>query len=171
MTGIRVGTRTVLEMNDSINRLDMIALDGPWTESKDLLKRMDAERIRIVQEMTQIGKSILSGALGQPDPSVNYGAMTAHAPELTAQVEQIDKSMFTMAQPIFFGLVDERRLGPDGKVYHLLLTKKERDDMTQLIDNAFGPSLKDKNATHIVNAAWAIKYGLTRPNYKSADEP
>jgi hypothetical protein len=39
------------------------------------------------------------------------------------------------------------------------------------IDTAFGQSLDDKNATSIVNAAWAIKYGLTRPNYKAADEP
>jgi hypothetical protein len=31
-----------------------------------------------------------------------------------------------------------------GKLYHLLLTKKERADIIQLIDNAFGPKLEDK---------------------------
>jgi hypothetical protein len=40
MTSIRVGTRTELEMNDSIRRLDMIAVDGPWVESRDLLKQL-----------------------------------------------------------------------------------------------------------------------------------
>src|SRR5262245_3063273 len=31
-TGIRVGTRTILQMNDSINRLNMIKVDGQWAE-------------------------------------------------------------------------------------------------------------------------------------------
>src|SRR5262245_27415135 len=37
-TGIRVGTRTILQMNDSINRLNMIKVDGQWAETRDLLK-------------------------------------------------------------------------------------------------------------------------------------
>jgi hypothetical protein len=50
--------------------------------------------------MNQIGKALLSG----PEPGVNYGKLTARAPELTAQVEEIDKSIFTMAQAMFFEL-------------------------------------------------------------------
>lgn len=165
-TGIRVGTRTVLEMNESINRLDGIAVDGQWADIRDLLKQLDSERIRIFQEMNQMAKAMMSG----PKPGVDYGAMAAHAPELTAEIEQVDKSMFNMAQAMFFALVDEQRLGPDGKLYHLLLTKKERADMIQLIDRVWGQTLEDKNASSIVSAAWAIKYGLTRPNYKSADQ-
>jgi hypothetical protein len=34
----------------------------------------------------------------------------------------------------------------------------------------FGATLEDKNASHIVSAAWAIKYGLTQTHYKAADE-
>jgi hypothetical protein len=166
-TGIRVGTRTVLEMNESIHRLDGIAVDGHWAEFRDLLKRLDAERIRIFTEFNQMSKAILSG----PKPGINYGEMSAHAPELTAEVEQVDKSMFKMAQAMFFALVDDRRLGPDGNLHHLLLTKKDRDAMIQLIDKVYGSTLEDKNASSIVSAAWAMKYGLTRPNYKSADEP
>jgi len=56
-------------------------------------------------------------------------------------------------------------------LHHLLLAKRERAAMIQLIDKIFGQSLEDKNASSIVSAAWAIKYGLTRPTYKSADEP
>lgn len=167
VTGIRVGTRTVLEMNESIHRLDGIAVDGQWAEFRDLLKQLDSERIRIFQEMNQMAKAMMSG----PKPGVDYGAMVAHAPELTAEVEQVDKSMFNMAQAMFFALVDEQRLGPDGKLHHLLLTTKERAGMIQLIDKVWGQSLEDKNASSIVSAAWAIKYGLTRPIYKSADEP
>jgi uncharacterized protein (DUF697 family) len=56
-------------------------------------------------------------------------------------------------------------------LHHLLLTKKDRADMIQLIDKVWGQTLEDRNASSIVSAAWAIKYGLTRPIYKSADEP
>jgi hypothetical protein len=59
-----------------------------------------------------------------------------------------------------------------GNLHHLILNKKDRAGMVHTIDIAFGRSLDDnKNSTSIVSAAWAIKYGLTRPIYKAADEP
>ena len=166
-TGIRVGTRTLFEMQESVSRLDMIGLDTQWGEFRDLLKSFHNQRMAAVQEMNQMSKAMLSG----PAPGVNYGAMTARAPELTAQVEQIDKSMFQMSQALFFALVDDGRVEADGNLHRLILNKKDRAGMVNTIDTAFGRSLDDKNATSIVNAAWAIKYGLTRPNYKAADEP
>ena len=105
-TSIRVGTRTLFEMQESVSRLDMIGLDTRWGEFRDLLKSFHNQRMAAVQEMNQMSKAMLSG----PAPGVNYGAMTARAPELTAQVEQIDKSMFTMSQPLFLALVDEGRV-------------------------------------------------------------
>jgi hypothetical protein len=167
MTSIRVGSRGILQMNESINRLSTINVDAKWAEFRDLLKQLHEERIALMQEMNEIGKAFLSG----PEPGVNYGKLTARSPELTAKVEEIDKTIFTMAQAMFFALVDDARVGADGNLHHLLLTKKERTSMVQLIDKIFGPTtLEDKNSTHIVAAAWAIKYGLTRPHYKAADE-
>jgi hypothetical protein len=75
-----------------------------------------------------------------------------------------------MAQAMFFALVDDARVGADGNLHHLILTKKDRTNMVQLIDKAFGPTLEDNNATYIVSSAWVIKYGLTQPHYKAADE-
>jgi hypothetical protein len=166
-TSIRVGTRTLFEMQESVTRLNMIGVDGRWAEFRDMLKSFHNQRMAIVKEMVQMSKAILSG----PAPGVNYGAMTARAPELTAEVEQIDKSMFTISQAIFFALVDEGRVAADGNLHHLILTKKDRTDIVQTIDTAFGQTLNDKNANYIVSAAWAIKTGLTSPTYKSADEP
>jgi hypothetical protein len=116
--------------------------------------------------MNQMSKTLLAG----PEPDVNYGKLTARAPEITAQVEQIDKIIFTISKAMFFALVDDARVGVDGKLHHLLLTKKDRTSMVQLIDKMFGSTLEDNNASRIVSAAWVIKYGLTRPNYKAADE-
>lgn len=167
VTGIRVGSRTVLEMNTSIGVLEGIAIEGRWGEFRDLLKGADQRRIAIVQEMNQMAKALLEG----PQPGINYGTFTARAPELTAQIEQVDKTMFTMAQALFFALVDDGRVGPDGNLHSLLLTKKERAAMIHLIDVTFGPALEDKNSSSIVSAGWIMKYGLSRPIYKAADEP
>jgi hypothetical protein len=167
-TSIRNGTRNLLEMDDSIRRLNMIsALDERWANARDLLTRSHQQRMLYVQEMTEIAKTMLSG----PEQGVNYGELAARAPQLTAFTEQIDKSMFDMAQMLFLGLVDEDRTTADGKLDHLIISKRERASMIQLIDSAFGRALDDKNATTVVSAAWTIKYGLTRPNYKAADEP
>jgi hypothetical protein len=119
-----------------------------------------------VHEMNQMSKTLLAG----PEPDVNYGKLTARGPEITAQVEQIDKIIFTISKAMFYALVDDDRAGADGKLHHLILTKKDRTSMVQLIDKTFGPTLEDKNASYIVSSAWIIKYGLTRPNYKAADE-
>jgi hypothetical protein len=167
MTSIRMGTRTLSEMNESINRLNIIHVAGQWAEFRDLLKKFHQQRASLVQEIIEASKALLKG----PQPGVDYGAMMGRAPELTAHMEDIDKSVFTMSQAMFFALVDERRQSVDGNLHHLILTKAERTGMVQSIEKSFGPTLEDNNASSIVSAAWAIKYGLTRPNYKSADEP
>jgi hypothetical protein len=167
VTAIRTGTRTAFEMNDSINRLAMISVAGNWADFRDLLAKSHQRRVALLQEATEMSKVMLKG----PQAGVDYGAMTARAPELTAEMENVDKTMITMAQPMFFALVDEDQLGVDGKLHHLVLTKAERTSMVWDIENSFGRSLDDNNASRIVSAAWVIKYGLTRPIYKAADEP
>ena len=156
----------LFEMNDSINRLSMIDVDARWAEFRDALKKLHQERIVLVHEMNQMSKTLLAG----PEPDVNYAKLTARAPEITAQVEQIDKIIFTIAKAMFFALVDDDRLGADGKLHYLILTKKDRTSMVQQIDKIFGPTLEDENASHIVSSAWVIKYGLTQTHYKAADE-
>jgi hypothetical protein len=139
-------------------------LDGTWAELRTSLKESNQNRIALVQEMTEGAKSLLSG----PKPGVDYGALVARAPELTAEVEQLDKLIFQMSQALFFGLIDEERLGPDGKLHHLLITRKDRASTIRLIDAVYAAKLEDNNASYIVSAAWAIKYGLNK--YKAADE-
>jgi hypothetical protein len=170
MTGIRVGSRTILQMNDSINRLNMIKVDGQSAETRDLLKRLHQKRIELVQEVSQTSKAFITALTNGPQPGVDYGAMTARAPELTAEMEELNKSIFTMSQIMLFALVDDARVGADGNLDHLIMTKKDKTSMVQLIDKMFGATLEDKNASHIVSAAWAIKYGLTQTHYKAADE-
>jgi hypothetical protein len=56
-----------------------------------------------------LSKTLLAG----PEPGVNYGKLTGRAPEITAQVEQIDKIIFTISKAMFFALVDDDRVGGD----------------------------------------------------------
>src|SRR5262245_43304250 len=73
VTGIRVGSRTLFEMNDSINRLRIINVDARWAGFRDILKQLHQQRIATVQEMIQMSKTLLAG----PEPGVNYGKLTA----------------------------------------------------------------------------------------------
>jgi len=166
VTGVRVGTRTIFEMNTSVAKLDQISLTGRWDDFRSTLKNMDEQRISLVREMNEGAKRLLKG----PEPGVNYGELVGRAPELTASVEQLDKMMFEMSQAMFLGLVDDERVSSDGQLHHLIVTKKKRDEMIKAIELDFGSSLTDKNATHIVNAAWAMRYGLTLSKYHASDE-
>jgi hypothetical protein len=166
VTAIRVGTRTLFEMNTGVGILDRISLDGRWDEFRTALISIDTERASLNKEMIDASKKLLSG----PEEGVNYGALLARAPELTAQVEQLDKMIFNISKAMFLGLLDEERTDKDGNISHLIVTARERNEMIQGIDIHFGSRLEDKNTTQIVLAAWAIKYGLTQSRYRSADE-
>ena len=56
-TSIRVGARTLSEMQESVSRLDMIGLDTRWGEIRDLLKSFHNQRIAALQEMNQMYKA------------------------------------------------------------------------------------------------------------------
>jgi hypothetical protein len=45
---------------------------------------------------------------------------------LERRSKELDKSIFTISQALFFALVDDARVGADGKLHHLVLTKKDR---------------------------------------------
>jgi hypothetical protein len=131
-----------------------------------MLIEIDLERASLNQEVIDGSKKFLSGS----ETGANYGAFAARAPELTARVEHLDKMIFDMSKAVFLSLLDEERTDKDGNISHLIVTAKERDQIIKRIDASFGSKLEDKNATHVILAAWAIKYGLTQNRYKLADE-
>jgi hypothetical protein len=53
MTSVRVGTRMLFEMKDSIDRLSMINVDARWAEFRDALKKLHQERIVLVARFNQ----------------------------------------------------------------------------------------------------------------------
>jgi hypothetical protein len=61
MTSIRIGSRGILQMNESINRLSIINVGGQWAEFRDLLKQLHQQRIALMQEMNEIGKALPIG--------------------------------------------------------------------------------------------------------------
>jgi hypothetical protein len=113
--------------------------------------------------MTNISTVFLSG----PKPGVDYGAMTARMPQITAEMESIDKAIFNVSPAVVLCLVDERA-DSQGHLSHLIITKNQRKQMIDGIDRAFGPSLMAKDQNFTVSAAWLVKQGLLR--YKMADE-
>jgi hypothetical protein len=164
-TGIRNSTRVSYEINSSLGLLESLSLGGQGETFKDALLQLQQQRIAVHQEMLQIAKKMMAG----PEPGVNYGALAARMPELTATLEHIDKTTFNVAKGVFMLLIDNSRTDSRGNLAYLIVPTNKRQEMKREIQAAFGSRLNDKNANYIVLSAWVLDYGLSK-DLKSSDE-
>lgn len=166
MTSIRVGAEAVTEMSVSVRTLNRMQLSGQANDLRTLLVQMDSDRIATLQDSVAISKKLFSA----PEPGVNYGALMALMPKVTAEIDKIDQLMFKMSQALALSLLDPKRIDPDGEMRHLIVTRQERASLIKEIDLSFGKDLDDEHPSYIVASGWAIKLILTKPGNKSADE-
>lgn len=164
-TMIRTGTRMKLELQANINILEKMVLRPPFDVFITNLQKIYDRKITIQDELISASTQLLSG----PKPDVDYDAMAAHAPELTAQDEYLDKIIFETSPAVFLCLVDERA-DSQGHASHLIITSAQRKQMIGKINTLFGSKLNDKNPTYTTSAAWIIRAGLLK-EYKSSDDP
>jgi hypothetical protein len=165
MTIIRTATRMNLELKTNISVLQGINLGEPFTKFRDYLQDIYKQKQDINAEIISTASEFVKG----PKPSVDYGALAAYMPQLTAKDGYLDKIIFDESAGIFLSLVD-MRADKEGHASHLVITKDQRKQMIRRIETAFGSKLDDKDPTYIVNSAWVIREGL-RKDYKSSDDP
>ena len=70
-----------------------------------------------------------------------------------------------------FGLLIDQRADSKNHASHLIITKAQRAELLQAIDESFGKKLDDKNANDLVSSGVILKQLLTKKGYKCADEP
>ena len=165
VNNIRTGTKIKLELQAAVGRLSAMAPTKEAQASVDFLIGFYRLQIGYHDRLVDIGTQFLSG----PQPEVNYGALTAEVPKISATLGEIDKSIFELANLFFAHLVDLR---PDrnGHASHLTITKAQRQKLIALINNRFGASLNDKNSSWMVSGAWLVRSNLMK-DFKSADDP
>ena len=105
-----------------------------------------------------------------PKPGIDYDAIAAEAPKLTAELEYIDIALFEAMPLVFATLIDPV---PDASDHlsKLIITKAQRNKLIADINSEFGTKLDQKDQGHIVGAAWVLRAYLGKEKgYSASDE-
>ncbi len=161
---IRSSTRIQLELGAQIYKLSVIHLKPPFEDLATKITKFYKMKIECHQRLRAISTSLLS----RPHRGVDYGALAAEAPKITASLEYIDRSLLEATPLIFATLIDQK---PDknGKVSHLIITKAERQRLLVALSLHFGQKMDLENQSYIVSSASVLKSYLLQ--YKCSDEP
>ncbi len=98
--------------------------------------------------------------LSGPKPGVDYDAMAADAPKITAMLEYIDRSLFQATPAIFAMLIDDK---PDRQgMGRLSITRAERDRLVRSLRISFGKKLDQHDQNLIVSSASVLRDYLAK---------
>jgi len=163
---IRGSTRIVLELTAQIGMLKGMNLNKPFDGlPRDIAEFYD-QKIMVHNQMIAMATAFLSG----PKPGVDYSAMMAEAPKLTATLEYIDRALFQATPLIFATLVDEKP-DKDGHVSRLTITRAQRDGLVRSLQISFGKKLDLSDQNFTVASASVMRDYLSLKGYKCSDEP
>ena len=102
---IRSGTRIVLELTSQVAILKSMSLNPPFDDMPATIVAFYQQKIDAYNKMIAMATAFVQG----PKPGVDYGALAAEAPKLTAMIEYLDRSTF-QATPLIFA-TDRRQAG------------------------------------------------------------
>jgi hypothetical protein len=166
MNAIRNFTRLKLQLNVSIGMLkDMRLKREPFDGLLENTIWIYKEKVKLFDEALKISKKTVGVT---PKPGVDYEKMLARMPEITAQIEYLDESLFQLMVMVCGLLIDEK---PDseGHMSHLNISSEQRQSLIDSIDSAFGGSLNSKTMTYTVASAGMVKTFL-QGGHKTTDE-
>lgn len=163
---IRSGTRFELELQSQISMLQGMRLDPPFEQLPASIASFYERKIVLYKKMSDGCTAMMSG----PKPGVDYDAIAAGAPKLTAEMEYIDTALFDASPLVFATLIDPV---PDANNHmsKLIITKAQRNKLIADINSEFGTKLDEKDQGHIVGAAWVLRAYLGKEKgYSASDE-
>jgi hypothetical protein len=105
-----------------------------------------------------------------PKPGVDYGALAADAPKLTATLEHIDRSLF-QATPLIFATLIADKPDSQGHMSRLRITRAERDKLARFLQIDFGDKMNATDQNYIVSSASVLRDYLIKKGYKCSDDP
>ena len=163
MTTIRNATRVKLAMKTNIAMLGGMKMTRPGhEETLGLLTSFYQAKIDLNDQLIQIATAFIV-----PKKGVDYGKLAAQVPEITAKLEDVDKSLFEMTALVFMSFID-MKADSQNRANHLLITKEQRDRLVWSINNSFRASL-EKDRRYVVSEALLVKTKLLE--FKCSDEP
>jgi hypothetical protein len=154
-----------LELGADILVLKTVKLPGQFSDVPNMFVRLLADKRDVYSEM---GDNC--AALIVPKPGVDYGALAANAPKLTARLEYLDHALLEASPMVVLALISQK---PDAKGHlsHLSITRAQMNSLAQSIKSQFGDKLSQPNPPDGVSSAVLIYEALTKRGYKGSDEP
>jgi hypothetical protein len=162
---IRSSTRIVLELSTQVSMLKGMTLDAPFDTLPASIAKFYEYKIQTHNQMIEIATALASG----PKPGVDYGAMVAEAPKLTAMIEYLDRSLF-QTTPLIFGVLIADKPDKQGHMSRLLITRAERNKLVQSLQLEFGKQLDVSDQNYIVSSAAILRDYLTKKGFKCSDD-
>jgi hypothetical protein len=164
-TAIHSSTLFELELGSQVKMLKGMRLNAPFD---DLIPNITAFYERKIVLWRRLGE-ISSAFIGGPKDGVDYGKLAAEMPQIRAQLDFIDQSLFEATAGVFATLID-MKADSKGHASHLIITKEEKATLISKLDDSFGAKLDQKNQNYTVSAAIVLK-GYLNKDFKCADEP
>ena len=155
-----------LELDAAARSLDTIhlATGSAADVAPHYIANFYRQKRAILDQFTKICSIFIQG----PKKGVDYGALSAKAPALTAQINFIDKTLFQTSILVFGTLISPK---PDaqGHASHMVITREERDALLKTIENYFGRKIGVKDESWAVSTADVFRDKLKE--FKCWDEP
>ena len=164
---VRNGTRAKNKLTVRVYALKGMKLSKPFDNLIPYLIRFNERKIKLWDELTQVAKIFISNS---PRQSVDYNKIASRMPEITAEMEFADESIFKVT-PMIFALLIDQHPNSQNQLNRLIITKRQGDELIASIDNSFGDKIKDKNTNWTVSAATVMRSYISEKGYRYSDDP
>ena len=141
-----------------------LSLHNPAHEAPQLISGLYGQRLEVFDDMRVTCTAFSVG----PKPGVDYSALSAKAPIMTAMMQALDKMTFTATELVIGSAISDRA-DSQNHANHLVITRAQRANLVQQIESYFGDSLDRKDAPIAVQGAKMIKEKLNE--YFVSDDP
>ena len=166
MNAIRSFTRLKLELNASIGMLKGMRLKRElFDELIPSTIWIYKEKVKLYDEALKMSKMFVTAT---PKPGVNYEKMAGRMPEITAQIEYLDETLFK-SMVIVCGLLIDEKPDSEGHMSRLNISSEQRQSLIDRIDSSFGKSLNSKTMNYTAASAGMLKTFL-QSGHKTTDE-
>lgn len=161
---IRNGQLYVLELRSEIAQLKQVKLAKPLDDLPSTIVGFDQQKLDQYNHMMDICSSMMAG----PKPGVDYGALAAEMPKISANLDFLDHSQFELCPLVFATLIDQK---PDKENHmsRLIVSTAEGKAIVRDLDLAFGKKMEQRDQDWYVSAASVLKFYLTKKGYKFSD--
>ena len=167
LSAVRSGTRSRFKLNVMIERVkNMRLVDQNFEKLPSYLMQMYSQKADLSGEIVQAAQTMLAG----PKPDVDYGVLAGHMPEVTAQIEYVNETIFKATPMVAYSLISTK---PDSKnqLSHLSITRKQAQELVGSLQAGFGKSLDAKDQNWTTAAASLLRTFLRDKGYKYLDDP